>query len=409
MVIAYEGMVRLRLVWKGLMLMKLKNAMFVLVALNVMLLVALVVDRREGTSPLGVVEGSAFAQAEFATSATARQAPRTQKRRTEIVEAAERVSPSIVSVGASRTTLFINPNTDFFQRYLIYPYQERIPYLGSGVVVSKDGLIVTNYHVVDKVDDIFVTLMDGRELPAKLVDADPLVDVAVLRVEATNLQPVKMGDSNDILVGEWVLAMGNPFGNLIGDPKPSVTLGVVSATQRTFRSAAEAGKVYNDMIQTDAAINPGNSGGALINSDGELVGINTFIMSRSGGSEGIGFAIPVNRVKAAVDEVVKYKRIRSRMVDFAVQTVTPRIAGMLGAKATSGALVSELVKRGPGEKAGLRVGDIITNAGMKLVRDARDLELYLWTQPVGTKVPFSIDRGGKIITAEYELTEGREN
>ena len=333
--------------------------------------------------------------------------PRTDSRRTEIVDVAERVSPSIVSVGASRTTLFINPHADFFQRYLIYPYQQRIPYLGSGVIVSSDGLVVTNYHVVEKVDDIFITLMDGREVSAKLVDADPLVDLAILRVDAKDLRAIPLGNSDDILVGEWALAMGNPFGNLIGDPVPTVTLGVVSATRRTFRGAAEQGKVYNDMIQTDAAINPGNSGGGLINSDGELIGINTFIMSRSGGSEGIGFAIPVNRVKAILDEVRTYNRIRSRLVDFAVQNATPRIAGMLGAKATSGAVVSEMLKRGPAEQSGLRVGDIITQAAGRPVRNARDLESFLWTQPVGTKVECRADRGGKDVTVEYVLTEAQ--
>ena len=390
-----------------------KRAFVVLLMLNAVLLAALAF-REEGSPSPAVAAGTASAQTPAAPMPGAAGAPsrrpstpKTDSRRTEIVDVAEQVSPSIVSVGASRTTLFINPHADFFQRYLIYPYQQRIPYLGSGVIVSSDGLVVTNYHVVEKVDDIFITLMDGREMPAKLVDADPLVDLAILRVDAKDLRAIALGDSDDILVGEWVLAMGNPFGNLIGDPMPTVTLGVVSATRRTFRGAAEQGKVYNDMIQTDAAINPGNSGGGLINSDGELIGINTFIMSRSGGSEGIGFAIPVNRVRAILDEVRQFNRIRSRLVDFAVQNATPRIAGMLGAKATSGAVISEMLKRGPAEKAGLRVGDIVTSAGGRPVRNARDLESFLWTQPVGTKVECRADRGGKDITVEYVLTEAQ--
>jgi S1-C subfamily serine protease len=334
-----------------------------------------------------------------------RTASRTSQRRTEIVDAAEKVAPAIVSVGASRTGYVVNPYADFFQRHMVYPYTQKIPYLGSGVIVTPDGLVVTNHHVVDKAEDLFVTLMDGSELKASLVDADPLVDIAILRVEGKNLPTVPLGDSDGIMVGEWALAMGNPFGNLIGDPKPTVTVGVVSATGRSFRPGGDMARVYNDMIQTDAAINPGNSGGALLNSAGELIGLNTFIMSRSGGSEGVGFAIPSNRVKGLVDEVLKFKRIRSKLVDFAVQTLDARIAKLVGASAQKGVVVSEMVKQGPAQRAGLQVGDVVVKVDGRPVEDASDFNAHVWTQPVGAKVRCEVDRGGRRLNLEYEITE----
>jgi len=333
---------------------------------------------------------------------------RASARRTEIVDAAEKAFPSIVSVGASRTTYMVSPFFDFFSDFAIFPYQEKIPYLGSGVIVSENGLIVTNYHVIEQAEDVFVTLSDGRELPATVVARDPVLDLAILKVQAKNLPAIKMGDSDDLMVGEWVLAVGNPFGNLIGDPHPTVTVGVVSALRRSFRSAGPTPRVYQDMIQTDAAINPGNSGGALVNVAGELVGINTFIVSRSGGSIGIGFAIPVNRVKALVDEVSKFGRLRPKLVDFRVQNVNARVARILGSELTKGAVVAEIQKNGPAYKAGLRVGDIITNVNGHPVENAEDVFANIWAQPVGTTVRCQIERGGKKLMVEFTVSEAQE-
>lgn len=333
---------------------------------------------------------------------------RTSARRTEIVEAAEKVAPSIVSVGASRTSYMVSPFFDFFSDFALFPYQEKIPYLGSGVIVSSSGLIVTNYHVIEQADDVFVTLSDGRELPATVVAADSVLDLAILKVSGTDLPAIKMGDSDDLMVGEWVLAMGNPFGNLIGDPHPTVTVGVVSALKRSFRSGGPSPKVYQDMIQTDAAINPGNSGGALVNVAGELVGINTFIVSRSGGSIGIGFAIPVNRVKALVEEITKYGRLRPKLVDFRVQNVNARVARILGSRVTTGAVVSEIQRNGPAYRAGLRVGDIITSVNGHEIRSADDIFANIWAQPLGTPIKCEIDRGGRRLTVEFKVSGSEE-
>lgn len=330
------------------------------------------------------------------------------QRYNEIVEASKRVSPAIVTVGASQSVYLISPFADFFSDFAVYPYQQKVPYLGSGVIISSDGQVVTNYHVIENSEDVFITLMDGREFAAEVLDADIALDIALLKVNAEDLPAVRMGDSNALMVGEWALAMGNPFGNLIGDPHPTVTVGVISAVKRSFRPNNELRRVYQDMIQTDAAINPGNSGGALINTAGELVGINTFIMSRSGGAEGIGFAIPINRVKTVVQEILQHGKIRSRLVDFQVQNVNERLATRLGSKATTGVVVSEVSSGGPAANAGFRVGDIIKNVDGRPVKDASDFMLYVWTKPVGTVVDCVVDRKGEDLTLQYQLTEAKK-
>lgn len=326
-------------------------------------------------------------------------------RRTEIVAAAEKFSPCVVSIGASQTGYLVNPYAGFFSNFTLFPYEEKIPYLGSGVIIDSDGLIVTNYHVVEKAKEVFVTLVDGREIPGEVLDADTALDVALIKVNAKNLPTARLGDSNNLMVGEWVLAMGNPFGNVIGDPTPTVTVGVVSALKRSFRPNNEMRKVYLDMIQTDAAINPGNSGGALINASGELVGINTFIMSRSGGAEGIGFAIPINRVKAVTDEILKHGKIRSRLVDFQAQNLTERIAKNVGSRAKKGAVVSQITRGGPADTAGMKVGDVVISVDGREVRDANDLLIYIFSQQVGARSRLDIDRGGIQIKVDYELVE----
>jgi len=360
------------------------------------------VPAHSGASPIDTVAPT--------TGALVAGGSTTDQRRTEITESARKVAPAIVSVGASQSGVFVHPYAPFFSDYIpVFPYEEKIPYLGSGVIIDPNGLVVTNYHVVERQKDVFVTLTDGREFPGKVLDADTLLDVALIKLEgAKNLPTVRLGDSDDLLVGEWVIAMGNPFGNVIGDPNPTVTVGVVSALKRSFRpNAANANRAYLDMIQTDAAINPGNSGGALINTRGELIGINTFIVSRSGGAEGIGFAIPVNRVKTVVQEILLHGQIRPRLMDFDVQNLTSRIARLVGTRAEKGAVVSEMLRGGPADRAGLRIGDVILSVDGKQIKDAEDLKLSIWTRPVGTRFKLLVDREGRQLEIEYELQEGR--
>jgi serine protease Do len=239
-------------------------------------------------------------------------------RRTAIVTAAERVSPSVVSVSVVTTRVVRSDpipgmfRDEFFDRF--FPpteYRQRIPGLGSGVIVDNSGLVLTNEHVVRGAEDVKVTLTDGRQLPAKVLGGTAIYDLAILKVEANKLPVAPLGDSDDLVVGEWAIAIGNPFGYLLADTQPTVTAGVISATRRDIKSEATETGVYKNMIQTDAAINPGNSGGPLVNADGQVIGINTFIFTSTGGSIGLGFAIPINLAKRILGEVEKYGRVRA--------------------------------------------------------------------------------------------------
>jgi len=236
---------------------------------------------------------------------------------------------------------------------------------GSGVIVSKEGYLLTNNHVVEGADEVRIKLADGRELPAKVIGRDDKTDVAVLKVNADNLTAATFADSDRIEVGDVVLAVGNPFG--IGQ---TVTMGIISATSR-----ATFGLPYEDFIQTDAAISPGNSGGALIGSDGRLIGINTAIISRSGGNQGIGFAIPANIARDVLEALVTDGKVTRGYLGVLPQDVTPALARKLGLKGNGGALLAEVTDKSPAEKAGLASGDVVTEFNGKPIRDARHLRL----------------------------------
>ncbi|MDX2176058.1 MAG: trypsin-like peptidase domain-containing protein [Candidatus Sumerlaeia bacterium] len=306
------------------------------------------------------------------------------------------VSPAVVTVGAVRTSY--RRGYDFFRPY-VQRSVERLPYLGSGVIVSDEGHVVTNVHVIEGAEEIFVTLPDGRELPARLLSAEGALDIAILKVEAEGLpKPLDFGDSDDLQPGEEVAALGNPFGPMVRDPRPTVTAGVVSATQRSFQP--EGGRVFTDMIQTDAAINPGNSGGPLVDSNGRLIGINTFIFSRSGGSQGIGFAIPVNRVRRVLEEVREFGGVRTRLLDFDMEGVLLRT----GNQRETGVLITELAPGGPADRAGLVVGDVIVQAEGKAMARPDDLVTFLRARQAGDRLRLGIWRSGQRFEVDYEVT-----
>ena len=332
------------------------------------------------------------------------------ERRSAIVRAAERVGPAVVSISVIQTRIvqrspFFNFFPDeFFQHfYPQYEYRERLPGLGSGFLIS-DGLIVTNEHVVRNADEIKVTLSDGREFPAELVDSTPIYDLAFVRIVGENLPNAPLGSSEGLLVGEWAIAIGNPFGFLLDDPQPSVTAGVISATGRDIRSEGESG-LYLDMIQTDAAINPGNSGGPLVNALGEVIGVNTFIFTRSGGSIGIGFAVPVERVQRFVAEIEEYGHIRQVWAGFFVQPVTPYLASRLGLSDARGLVVSRVTAGSPADKASLRVGDVIRQVNGKPVETTRDAQRVLFGAGVGDRIRMEVERAGSPTTLELTFEE----
>jgi len=263
------------------------------------------------------------------------------------------------------------------------PYRERG--LGSGVIVTKDGYILTNNHVVGNANNVAVTLQDGRQLTAKVVGRDAGSDIAVVKIDATDIPTIPLADSSKVQVGDIVLAVGNPFG--VGQ---TVTQGIVSATGRGNIGIED----YEDFIQTDAAINPGNSGGALVDIEGRLIGINTAILSRSGGFAGVGFAVPSGLARNVMESLVKYGQVTRGYLGVMIQDVTPALAKEFKLTGTQGALVTEVVPNGPGANAGLKNGDVILELNGKKVMDGRHLKLAVADTAPGTKVPLTVWRDG---------------
>jgi serine protease Do len=308
----------------------------------------------------------------------------------------KKVAPSVVKITTSTKAKrvaaqgFDNPAfREFFGGRL--PQMDQPPQagLGSGVIISSDGYIVTNNHVIQGADEVLVTLADDRELKAKVVGRDPQTDIAVIKVDAKNLPAVTFADSAGIEVGDRVLALGNPFG--IGE---TVTTGIVSAKGRRPGLGLE----YEDFVQTDAAINPGNSGGALVDVQGRLIGINTAILSRSGGFQGVGLAVPANLVSQVVDGLVKNGKVVRGYLGVRTQNLTPALAETLDLETRKGALVAEVEPKGPAAKAGLKNGDVIVSLNGEAVEDSHRLSFAVGAIAPGTKLDLEIIRDGKAQT-----------
>lgn len=254
---------------------------------------------------------------------------------------------------------------------------------GSGVIVTRDGYILTNNHVIEGATEVTVTLHDRRELPAKVIGGDPRTDVAVIKVDASDLPVLPISDSAKVQVGDVALAMGNPFG--IGQ---TVTMGIISATGRGGLNPEN----YEDFIQTDAAINPGNSGGALVNASGQLIGINTAIISRTGGNQGIGFAIPINMAREVMDQLVKTGKVVRGYIGAGVQDITPDLAKAFKLPQASGAAIASVEPDSPAEKGGLKAGDVVTAINGEPISDGRALRLRVSRTPPGTPIKLTVQR-----------------
>ena len=280
------------------------------------------------------------------------------------------------------------------------PQQPEIEHgLGSGVVISPDGYIVTNNHVVEGAEDIRVTTSDRRILKAKLIGSDPLTDLAVIKVEGANLSSVPWGDSNDVRPGETVLAFGNPFGFRF-----TVTRGIVSAVNRANPDPSDRRKP-GEFIQTDAAINPGNSGGPLVDARGQVIGINTFLISPSGSFSGMGFAIPVKIAKPTVENLIRYGKVNHGYIGIGINDVTPENSSFFHLTNNIGAVVSQVEPDSPGAKAGLRIGDVITEIDRQKVTDAGELQVAVGEKPPGTKINLSVLRDGKEASVTVTLED----
>ena len=304
----------------------------------------------------------------------------------------KRVTPAVVNIATRGTVQEQNPlmNDPFFRRFFDIPntpQRREFQSAGSGVIVdAKSGYIITNAHVIENATEITVTLLDNRSLTAKVVGKDPGSDVAVLQVQAANLAQVPVADSDRTEVGDFVIAIGNPFG--LGH---TVTSGIVSALGRSGINP----EGYEDFIQTDASINPGNSGGALVNLNGELVGINSAILSRSGGNIGIGFAIPSNMMKTVMNQLVKHGEVRRGVLGVNIQTLTPDIADSMDLGNIQGALVSQVLEGSAAEQAGIKAGDIVTAINGRPVKDAAGLRNSIGLLSIGEKVDIALLRDGK--------------
>ena len=338
------------------------------------------------------------------TSNAATQDAVTASRHTAIVTAVAKASPAVVNISAIRTVEQLTLSDEWFRRFggeIFYPRKRLLREVGSGVIVDENGYILTNQHVIENADSITVTVPDGREFTAEVTGYDYLSDLAVLKVDTdTTLPEIQWGDSESLLIGEWVVAIGNPFGLSIGNAQPSVTIGIVSATQR---SRTVENFYHENLIQTDASINPGNSGGALVNIHGELIGINTVIHSTSGGSQGVGFAIPANKAKKVIEQIVAYGNVVPPDLALEIQEITEELAEKLSTPMNTGVLVSEIEKRSPIANAGIRRGDVITSISGHRVKSKADFHALTRLLTINQQIKCEFSRRGKKRRTEFKI------
>jgi Do/DeqQ family serine protease len=354
----------------------------------------------------GRMKSSSESTATNAPAQTARPAAAISGGLPDLTGVAQRAISSVTNI--SSTQIVRTPNSPFandpFFRFFFndddaFGYRERrAQSLGSGVIVSPDGYVLTNNHVVDQGVEVTVTMPDQRELRAKVIGTDAATDIAVLKIDASNLPTMPWGDSAQLKIAEWVLAIGNPF-----QLNQSVTLGIVSATGRRLEGRLAT---YEDFIQTDAAINPGNSGGALVNARGELIGINTAIFSETGGYQGIGFAVPSNLARHVMNDLVKYGEVqRGTISGIMLQPLTTRLAEQLGAPNTHGLVVVRMEQRSDAYVAGLRPGDVIVSFNGTTVEDQSHFVRLLSDATIGSNVTLGVLREGRSVSIKVPIVK----
>ncbi|HHI03858.1 MAG TPA: PDZ domain-containing protein [candidate division Zixibacteria bacterium] len=334
----------------------------------------------------------------------------TRTRRNAIVESAEKVGSAVISISVIQTQIYRQTNpgygTDFWNYFFYGPreYRKQVHSLGSGIIINPEGYILTNAHVADGAESITVTLTNGEQYQAKLIGSDESTDLAVLKIisDKQDFPYAILGDSNDLLTGEWAIAIGNPFGYLLDDTKPTVTVGVVSAVNRDIKLEAGQKQVYRNMIQTDAAINPGNSGGPLVNARGEVIGINTFIFSSSRGSEGVGFAIPINRAKAVISDLINIGEVVKAWVGMRPARITPVVAQGLGLNMKAGLVIASVDEMSPAQKSGIQPGDALLEINNEKIIKQSDWEEVITYARVGDIMTLKIQRGDD--TLNFSLT-----
>jgi len=343
-----------------------------------------------------VVELNTASDTRFSLSNSPRTGP------VSYADAVKIAAPAVVNVYTTKviteraSPLYNDPFFRYFFGEQLAPRKRLESSLGSGVIVSDKGYVLTNNHVVAGADEIQIALRDGRSAEASVVGTDPESDLAVLKIDLTGLPAITFSNSDELRVGDVVLAIGNPFG--VGQ---TVTMGIISATGRDHLGI----NVFENFIQTDAAINPGNSGGALINAYGHLIGINTAIFSKSGGSQGIGFAIPVDSAINVMQQIIQTGRVTRGWLGIEVQDITPELAESFGLKNNVGAIIAGILRNGPAAQAGIRPGDIITQIDNKPIRNSKDAMNIIAEKPPKSEISVSIIRQGKTIELKGNVAE----
>jgi len=332
----------------------------------------------------------------------------TKSRHTAITRAIEKIGPAVASINVEQnlSSVSFDPFFGFMFPREIYPMKTS----GSGVIISPDGFVMTNYHVIENADNVTVTLSGGDEYQAEIIGSDETSDLALLKLTGSNFPYAELDDSDELIIGEWVIALGNPFELFSVSNKPSASIGIISATNMDF-GMQQSGKVFQDMIQTDAAINPGNSGGPLVNSLGKVIGINTFIYRESEinrGSVGIGFAIPINNAKRIAKELKMTGEVDRRVfTGLYVQPLNPKIANYLEAPFVKGVVILDISESSPADRSGLKIGDVILTFNGIEVNEPSDIRKVLYENDIraGALVKLKIFRNGKYKKIKMKLAK----
>jgi serine protease Do len=378
------------------------------VAIAVAVIAMVMLDRKEGastaTSPAGLAASNGVVSDEQKQSTIGEIA---EHRRNAIVRATEQVAPAVISINAFYTVRTRPVYDIWWNRW--YPSRV-IPQavLGSGVIIDSKGYAFTNYHVVQNAERIQVATSDGKNYSAKLVGTAPSYDLALIKLEGDEFTAAPLGNSDDLLVGEWAIAIGSPFGYQLADVQPTVTVGVISAMHRDIKQDPDSQQIFNDMIQTDAAINPGNSGGPLVNAHGEVIGINTLIFTGSEGSStniGLGFAIPINRARFVFNEIVEHGRVRDVWLGMTAATITPELQAALDLPTSNGVIVQGIEEGGPAAKAGLKPGDQIIAINGVTIESREQANRVIFGSAVGQTLAMKVNRKDKLLDVKVTLAE----
>jgi S1-C subfamily serine protease len=389
-----------------------KNLMPLIFILLLSIVIPGCAEEQETSADDTVPESTATQDAEIA-----------HERENAIVAATRRAAPAVVTITTITryTERVYDPwsgffNDPFFREFFGHGYEpsepqyreREIPGMGSGFIIDEQGHVLTAEHVVHSADELEITLPDGRSFPGEIVGRDPYTDTAVVRIiDGADLPIVDFGDSDALEVGQWAIAIGNPFGFVVNDPQPSVTVGVVSAVGRTMRSRLSSGegRIIDGLIQTDAAINPGNSGGPLVNSLGRVIGINSSILSTSGGNQGIGFAIPINTAREVAGELIAHGNVSRAYIGFYLQDVTASIAQALGLDSTTGAIVTEVDEGSPADEVGLRRGDVILGFNDEPITCLQDFYDEFQRSAPGDELLLKVLRDGRLYKVSLVVDE----